>query len=318
MTFRDVLGGGPAEGVPWHPHDASDISGEIIASTMRVEHLIGGTIDTTEINVASIITLGTGGIFRTAESGQRIELTNLAGDQIDFYSGHGSETSPGKVEVNSAGFTIQTPTITGVLPDAGSIIWTATDMEFTHGKDDAASIYTFTKNSGDFAATVLIESATAASGQVAFGTTSGSIISGDVNGMVLIAGSGASSIDFNVGGVVATIDSDRVTIDKFLNLGPATELTIASGSITVTGSYHRVDTQDDDATDDLSLINGGTEGDVLILRAADDARTVVLKDSTNNLQLAGGDFSLTHRQDSIMLMFWASNWNEISRSNNTP
>ena len=52
------------------------------------------------------------------------------------------------------------------------------------------------------------------------------------------------------------------------NLGTPTELTIAAGVITRTRSNHTVDTQGDDATDDLDTINGGVEGDILLLRAA--------------------------------------------------
>ncbi len=61
MTFRDVLGEGPAEGVPWHSHDGADISGEIVASTIRVLRLLGGTITAEE----SIIAGGVLGILRS-------------------------------------------------------------------------------------------------------------------------------------------------------------------------------------------------------------------------------------------------------------
>ena len=52
-----------------------------------------------------------------------------------------------------------------------------------------------------------------------------------------------------------------------LNFGSPTELTIASGVITATTSNHTVDTESNNATDDLDTINGGTEGDILHLRA---------------------------------------------------
>ena len=61
MTFRDVLGGGPAEGVPWHVHDGADISGELVASVIKVLQLLGGTITGKEIIIAG----GVDGILRS-------------------------------------------------------------------------------------------------------------------------------------------------------------------------------------------------------------------------------------------------------------
>lgn len=109
--------------------------------------------------------------------------------------------------------------------------------------------------------------------------------------------------------------SGGVSIAGLLNLSASTELTIASGIITVIKSYHTVDTESDASTDDLITINGGVEGDILVLRAAVGSRTVVLKDNTDNLRIAG-DFSLDNPQDSITIMFEGANWIELSRSDN--
>lgn len=92
-------------------------------------------------------------------------------------------------------------------------------------------------------------------------------------------------------------------------------LTIASGAITKTKSIHTVDTEAAAATDDLDTINGGADGDLLVLRAANSARTVVCKDGTGNLKLAG-DFSLDNTEDTITLLFDGTNWHELSRSDN--
>ena len=62
-----------------------------------------------------------------------------------------------------------------------------------------------------------------------------------------------------------------------LNFADDTELTIALGVITVTQGYHRVDTEADGASDDLDTINGGAEGDMLIIFPENTARTVVAK-----------------------------------------
>ncbi len=93
------------------------------------------------------------------------------------------------------------------------------------------------------------------------------------------------------------------------------ELTIASDAITVTGSYHRVDTQSDAASDDLSTINGGVDGMRLVLRAENTARTVVVKDGVGNIQCVG-DMSLDNTQDTIELIYdgTLTAWLEICRS----
>jgi len=87
------------------------------------------------------------------------------------------------------------------------------------------------------------------------------------------------------------------------------ELTIAAGVVTKTCSYHRVDTQDDDPTDDLDTINGGSEGDVLLIRAADGARTVVVKHGTGNVwNPTGDDITLDDEGDYVLLVFDSTNW----------
>ena len=94
-------------------------------------------------------------------------------------------------------------------------------------------------------------------------------------------------------------------------------LTIATGAVTATGGYHLIDTEAAAATDDLDTINGGVDGAILIIRAADSARTVVAKDATGNLQLAG-DHTMDNAQDTLTLFFVGalSAWLELSRSDN--
>lgn len=97
----------------------------------------------------------------------------------------------------------------------------------------------------------------------------------------------------------------------------AGELTIATGAVTATGSFHTIDTESDAASDDLDTINGGTDGMFLTIMAEDGARTVVAKDGTGNLQLSG-DCTLDNAQDTLTLLYVAalSAWVEISRSDN--
>lgn len=98
-------------------------------------------------------------------------------------------------------------------------------------------------------------------------------------------------------------------------LGDFSELTIASGVITVTTSAHKVDTEADAATDDLDTINGGTTGQILVLSAMNGGRTVVCKDNTGNLLLSA-DMTLDNTTDTLMLIYSGSNWYEIARSDN--
>jgi hypothetical protein len=71
------------------------------------------------------------------------------------------------------------------------------------------------------------------------------------------------------------------------------ELTIASGAVTKTGKVHRIDTESDASTDDLVTINGGSEGDILILGLENASRVVTLKDATGNLfHIGHGDIVL--------------------------
>lgn len=96
-----------------------------------------------------------------------------------------------------------------------------------------------------------------------------------------------------------------------LNLTDATELTIASGAITVTQSYHTIDTESDAATDDLDTITvAGGEGDVLVIRPESSSRTVVIKHGTGNVQCVGNDdITLDDDHDfALLIRKDASNW----------
>ena len=82
-----------------------------------------------------------------------------------------------------------------------------------------------------------------------------------------------------------------------LSFVDATELTIASGVITVTQNYHKVDVETG-STDDVTTITAGANivaGHVLHLRVESAARTVVLKTGTggsDNLDIGDSDITL--------------------------
>lgn len=94
----------------------------------------------------------------------------------------------------------------------------------------------------------------------------------------------------------------------------ATTRTIAAGVITRTQVDHKVATQSGDSTDDLDTINGGSEGDIIILRAADGDNTVVFKNGTGNLILPNGDFTADDANKSLCLKHDGTNWQEQYRS----
>jgi len=97
-----------------------------------------------------------------------------------------------------------------------------------------------------------------------------------------------------------------------VELEDTTELTIAAGVVTVTQSYHRIDTQDDDPSDDLVTINGGVTGRLLVIRPEDGGRTVVVKHNTGNIWiLAQADVTLDEPNDHLMLVYDGSMWSSL-------
>lgn len=92
-------------------------------------------------------------------------------------------------------------------------------------------------------------------------------------------------------------------------LEAAVELTIASGVVTKTYSHHTIDTENDAASDDLVTINGGAEGEVILIRPADGARTVILKHNTGNIwSMSGYDVILDDADDYSILVYSGSKW----------
>lgn len=84
-------------------------------------------------------------------------------------------------------------------------------------------------------------------------------------------------------------------------LEEADELTISTGAVTITKSYHKIDTESDAASDDLDTISGFGEGRILILRADHTDRTVVLKNGTGNLVI-GADIYLDDDNKHVALI----------------
>ncbi|NIT78398.1 MAG: hypothetical protein GWN58_51205, partial [Anaerolineae bacterium] len=70
-----------------------------------------------ELTVTDWITLGTGGLIRTASSGQRVEISEAAEDRITFYSGGSNESAAGFIQStassNSPAMWLNGPTSSG-------------------------------------------------------------------------------------------------------------------------------------------------------------------------------------------------------------
>lgn len=91
-----------------------------------------------------------------------------------------------------------------------------------------------------------------------------------------------------------------------LSITAAAELTISGGAVTKTQTLHRIDTESDAASDDLTTINGGTDGDVFIGRAEHTDRTAVFKHGTGNIELNGADITLDDTDLFVILIYDAT------------
>jgi len=104
----------------------------------------------------------------------------------------------------------------------------------------------------------------------------------------------------------------------FIGLGAPATLTIAAGVVTATRSYHLIDTQAGAASDDLTNILGGGDGDLLVLSSLDAGRDPTARDAAGGagqLRLAG-DFTFSQTTDTLMLIKRGSTWHELGRSDN--
>jgi len=109
------------------------------------------------------------------------------------------------------------------------------------------------------------------------------------------------------------VKNDLLYLKSNIVLEAAVELTIANGAVTKTYSHHTIDTEDDEPTDDLETVNGGAEGEVILIRPADGARKIVVKHDVGNIWLPGGaDISLDHADAYLMLVYSGANWVAIS------
>lgn len=100
--------------------------------------------------------------------------------------------------------------------------------------------------------------------------------------------------------------------------GSPTAVDIVSGVLALSGpGYYLVDTENDDATDDLTQITGLSEGDEVVLSPANAARTVVVKSGTYLKLQNQYDFEMDGADDVITLICIGSDTcKERTRSSN--
>jgi hypothetical protein len=107
------------------------------------------------------------------------------------------------------------------------------------------------------------------------------------------------------------------------NVGSAGSLTIASGAVAITKTYHTlvVEGGAGSGADSLATATGGVEGDILILKTttsgANDQVTISDGTGSNTFILAGADFVMNHVDDRLELIHNGTEWVETSRSGNS-
>ena len=100
--------------------------------------------------------------------------------------------------------------------------------------------------------------------------------------------------------------------------GSSSEVTIVSGVAALSGEgYYGIDTESDDASDALTQVTGLVDGDEIILKPENDARTVVVTHGTNLKLSNGANFTMNSAYDRIRLQCIGSDTCvELSRSSN--
>jgi hypothetical protein len=108
---------------------------------------------------------------------------------------------------------------------------------------------------------------------------------------------------------------DHIKTGRILSKG--TNLTVASGAITVTDSYHLVGGEGGNA-DALTDINGGTQaGQLLLIQNSASANITVTHNSSKIVLAGAANFVLVEPVDTLTLVYDGAKWVEISRSDNS-
>lgn len=192
----------------------------------------------------------------------------------------------GRIEDKAVGFSV-------ALSDSGKVFRCTAALTVTlAAATDLGSGFSFSIRN-DSSGNVVIDPA---SSETINGSSTYTVLAGTT---CAVTCNGSAFFTVFDGDVLSRADNNFTGKMRFPDDG---ELTIATGAITVTGVKHTIDTEADAASDDLDTINGGSDGQVLFIRANNDARTVVLKHNTGNIYCTGlADITLDNYSDTIAL-----------------
>jgi hypothetical protein len=250
--------------------------------------------------------LGSGGSFSsfdlTADSGTPETVDD--GETVDIAGGTGIDTSVAATNTVTVAIDSTVTTLTGSQTLTNKTLTTPTIGDFSNATHDHSN----NANGGTLPASSI------ASGTLAHERGGLEADVSAYSGLIKISGGSTSQAvagtDYTTPSSTETFTNKSITDFRLTN---ATELTISSGSVTATQSYHSIDTESDAASDDLATISGGSTGDRLVIFANNDARTVVVKNGTGNiLTYSGDDISLDEDHKMIEFIYDGTNWREIS------
>lgn len=117
------------------------------------------------------------------------------------------------------------------------------------------------------------------------------VIAADVNELQTAIAAVEAELGTDPAGSAATVKArlaHSISDAGMLEFDDATTLTIASGVVTVTQNYHRLDTESSAASDNLDTISGGVAGMLCFFKSVDSARDVIIRHAVDNIQCAGG------------------------------
>lgn len=138
-------------------------------------------------------------------------------------------------------------------------------------------------------------------------------IEGDTDANLVFVDASTDRVGIGTNAPAQLLDVDGTAIIQTLMTDASTELTIASGAVTVTQTFHRIDTEADAASDDLATINGGTDGQFLVIRAENAGREVVVTTAGNITTSDGNSVSLDEVYKFLLLIYDGnrSKWNVV-------
>lgn len=123
------------------------------------------------------------------------------------------------------------------------------------------------------------------------------VANGTYKGIIDTAAPGAIGATTPAAGTFTTLTATKQLF------AAATELTLSSDAVTATQAVHTIDTQADAASDDLATINGGADGQILLIRANHADRTIVVKSATGNILTGGTDITLDDTNKYLLLVY---------------